>query len=153
MRSLVLIIILALVAGCQEPVTPATLPEHSFTITPDRVAPGDSFVVEFTLQNRTPRALTVTSGASCLFFLQVTSASEPVSIPGLSYGCLAVVTTFHVPPFGSLRVVRHAVADARSGVGAGSPLPAGEYRIHTIMLAPLPDQEATLTVIDPSGAT
>jgi hypothetical protein len=152
-RLVVLIPILAFFAGCQEPASPATFPQPSFTVAPDRVAPGDSFVVAFTLQNRTPRAVTVTSGASCLFFLQARRVSEPVSIPGLSYGCFDVVTTFRVPPFGSLSVVRHAVADERTGVGVSSPLPAGEYKIQTMMLAPLPDQEATLTVVDPSGAT
>jgi hypothetical protein len=154
MRSLVALIPVLTVAigGCHEPVGPAGLETVRFRVTPSTVAPNDSFVVEFTLRNPTWRTLTVTSGASCLFFLQTHRATEPVSIPDLSYGCFAVVTTFEVPPWGSLRVVRHAVAAERTGVGSRSPLPQGEYKIQTMMLAPLPDQEATLTVVDPSGA-
>src|SRR5688572_16598716 len=148
MRRIGLLIpILVLVTSCEEPVTAPASPRLSFTVTPATVAPGDSFVVEFTLQNPTRQTLTVTSGSGCLFFLQVTRVAEPVSVRGLSYGCLAVVTTFHVKPFGSLKVVRHAVADERTGVGVSSPLPVGQYKIQTIMLAPLPDQEATLTVV------
>ena len=148
-----ILILTVAIAGCHEPVSPAGLETVRFTVTPSTVAPGDSFVVEFTLRNPTPRTVAVTSGASCLFFLQTHRATEPVSVPGLSYGCLAVVTKFEVPPWGSLRIVRPAVAAERSGGGSSHPLPAGEYKIQTMMLAPLPDQEATLTVVDPSGAT
>jgi hypothetical protein len=155
MRRLIVLIPILTVAigGCHEPVGPAGVEIVRFTVMPHTVAPNDSFVVEFTLRNPTMRTLTVTSGASCLFFLQTHRATEPVSITGLSYGCLAMVTTFVVPPLGSLTIVRQAVAAERTGGGSSSPLPAGEYKIQTMMLAPLPDQEAILTVDDPSGAT
>ena len=155
MRSLVALIPIftAAIGGCHEPVGPAGVEIVRFTVMPPTVAPNDSFVVEFTLRNPTMRPLTVTSGASCLFFLQTHRATEPVSIPGLSYGCLAVVTIFVVPPLGSLTIVRQAVAAERTGGGSSNPLSAGEYKIQTMMLAPLPDQETTLTVAEPSGAT
>src|SRR5688572_29068853 len=99
MRRIGLLIpILVLFASCEQPVTGPAPPRFSFTVTPATVAPGDSFLVEFTLQNPTRQTLTVTSGSGCLFFLQVTKVSEPVSVRGLSYGCLAVVTTFQVKP-------------------------------------------------------
>lgn len=154
MRAIaVLVAIVALAPACSEPFGSGDLPPPTFVVKPSTVAPGDSFTVVFTLRNPSARPVTITSGAGCLFFLQARRDTEPVSVQGLAYLCTAVVTHFQVPPFGSIQGVRRAAAVERSGAAPGQPLPAGEYRIRTIMNAALPDVEALLTVVDTSGAT
>ena len=141
--------------SCGEPLGTDALPAPAFIVSPNTVAPGDTFAVVFTLRNPTGRTVTITSGAGCLFFLRALRGSDQVSVQGLPYFCTAAITSFQLPPHGSLEVVRRALAAERRGTGPGSPLPLppGQYRIQTMMNAALPDLEALLTVVDSSGAT
>ena len=134
--------------GCQEPAGTDDLLRPTFQVSPETVAPGDSFAVVFTVRNPTSQTVTISSGAGCLFFLRALRDSHQVSVQGLTYFCTAAITAFEVPPRGSLNLVRNGVAAERIGVGVGTPLPPGEYRIQTMMNAALPELQAVLTVQD-----
>ena len=155
MRELAALIPLVALAayGCEVPTRASELPPPSFIVSPATVAPGDTFTVAFTLQNPTDRAVNITSGAGCLFFLRTFRDSDAISVEGLTYFCTASIRTFTIPPHDSLHVVRHAVAAERLDAGVTAPLPPGIYRIQTMMNAALPELEAPLTVAGPDGAT
>jgi len=134
--------------GCQEPVGTDDLLHPTFQVSPATVAPGDSFAVVFTIRNPNSQTVTISSGAGCLFFLRALRGAHQVSVQGLTYVCTAAITAFDVPAHGSLNLVRYGVAAERTGVGVGTPLPPGEYRIQTMMNASLPELEVVLTVQD-----
>ena len=139
--------------GCDVPTAASELPPPSFIVSPATVAAGDSFTVAFTLRNPTGRAVNISSGAGCLFFLRTFRDSDAISVQGLTYFCTASIQPFTIPPHDSLHVVTHAVAAERVGAGVTAPLPPGNYRIQTMMNAALPELEAPLTVVSPDGAT
>ena len=134
--------------GCREPTMSFGLPSPSFQAQPDTVAPGDTFRLAFVLRNPGTRSVTITSSYGCLFFLDSFRGQDRTTLDGTLYYCTTVISSFTLNPGDSLQIVRNIVAAA-----GGAPLPLGTYRIRTRMNAPLPDVEASVTVVESVGAT
>ena len=144
-----LLVCFALTAsGCREPTKSLGLPSPTLQAQPDTVTPGDTFRLTFVLRNPGWHSVTITSSSGCLFFLESFRDQEPAAMDGTLYYCTTMITSFTLAPGDSLQIVHSIVA----AVG-GAPLPPGTYRIRTRMNAPLPDVEASVTVVKSVGAT
>jgi len=73
-------------------------------ITDSTIAPGNTAVLTFTLENLSPRATTLTFGSSCQVMPYITSrqTGDFVYPPHGGWGCLTVMTQLELAGFGSV---------------------------------------------------
>lgn len=125
-------------------------------IHPDTVAPGESFRITYTITNTTLVPVVVTSASSCIAWVRVYLAGEPVVLDGLDFGCRAAYTDWEIAPRRTWQYPALAWIYYASAARAADSLPVdpGDYTIviesQVIRIngeaAALPTISATLTV-------
>lgn len=125
-------------------------------IHPDTVAPGESFRITYTITNTTIVPVVVTTASSCLAWVRVYLAGEPVVLDGLDFGCRAAYTDWEIAPRRTWQYPALAWIYYASAARAADSLPVdpGDYTIviesQVIRIngepAELPTISATMTV-------
>lgn len=140
----------ALFGACGNPFAPFNGIQLSFRAVPASVQTGDSFTAILTIVNTRLDTLAFLSGDSCVATLTVTRGITPVLMTGSSFGCLAVVTSFRIPPRDSLVRAFQMEASIREDAPPFRTFlaPGGLYTIHTRMHVDLPDVAVSVLVRD-----
>ena len=143
-------------AGCREPgPTPAAQVignvEHTLTVVPTTVGPGDSFRAILTLRNEASDTLRLVSGATCIAFLHVLKDATRLPMQGSDFGCAGMLQTFIIAPREALVQAYDLVAMLKSSSDSAYQYTvrpsAGVYRLRAELLVDgLADPEAAFTV-------
>lgn len=88
---------------------------------PDSIRSGDSFTVAGIFKNMRDEAITLLSGNSCLFLINIFRDAERVAMSGSGFGCLATPTNWVVPAHDSIHRVSPVISAVIDGVPAVEP--------------------------------
>ena len=104
------------------------------TISSATILIGQADTLTFRLRNLTPSSVSLTFGSSCQLLPFIEDAGDGVVYPpGGSYGCLTVITTLSLPPFGVRVITQEVRGDTLSTAAPGAVLPPGSYRGYAVL--------------------
>jgi hypothetical protein len=137
------------VLGCGNPVGTVDDVRVDFRLEPSVVRAGDSMTVSLVINNPTGDTVRLVSRSSCVATIDVLVDDERLDMQGTGFGCLAVITTFLIPPGDSLTRTFDLVAWLRENRAPWryiDPPPPGVYQLQAAMHVELPDQEREFRV-------
>jgi hypothetical protein len=132
------------VLACGNPVGTVTDLRVDLRLEPSVVRAGESMTASLVINNPTGDTIRLVSGSSCIATLDVLVDGQRLDMQGTGFGCLAVITTFHIAAGDSLTRTFGLVTwlrEPRAPWRYIEPLPPGVYRLRAAMQVDLPDQE------------
>lgn len=141
----------ASVVACSTPLTTLDDLIVRFEVSPGTVRSSDSFEARLVIANPTDRAITLSSGSSCVATLEALRDGQHVDLAGTAFGCFAVVSHFELRPHQQLERTFPLVALLQADQAPWNYVihpPPGPYEVRARLQVGLPDRTAAFHVAD-----